>query len=91
MSVRFRLVNMFDSSVSTLLATECQKYSTRWRVADEARAEHHVGPVFEDRLDQPRILGRVVFQVGVLHEDHVAGGVAEALRRAAPLPWLFGW
>ena len=44
----------------------------------------HVGPALEDRLDQPRVLGRVVLQVGVLHDDDVAGAVLEALaqRRA---------
>ena len=53
--------------------------------ADEARAVHHVGLVFEDRLEQPRILGRVVFEVGVLHDDHVAGRAAEALTQRGAL------
>src|SRR5437667_1313526 len=47
-------------------------------VADEPRAVDHVGPVLKDRLDQPRILGWIVFQVGVLNDHHVAGGVLEA-------------
>jgi hypothetical protein len=35
-------------------------------LADEARAEDDIGPIFEDRLQQARILGRIVLQVGVL-------------------------
>ena len=31
------------------------------------------------------ILGRVVLQVGVLHDDHVAGRVTEALAQGRPL------
>ena len=52
----------------------------------------HVGPALEDRLDQPRVLGRVVLQVGVLDDDDVAGRVLEA--RAAgppPCPGSLGW
>ena len=41
--------------------------------AGEARAVDHVGVVLEDRRDQPRVVGRVVFQVGVLDDDDVAG------------------
>jgi hypothetical protein len=37
MSVRFRLVNMFDASVSSLLPTECQKYRTRCGLAARKR------------------------------------------------------
>ncbi len=54
-------------------------------LADEARAEDHVGPVVDDRLNQPRILGGIVFQVGVLHEDHVAGGMLEAFAKGGAL------
>ncbi len=42
--------------------------------AEEAGAEHGVGLVLQDRLEQPRQLGRVVLQVGVLDDDHVARG-----------------
>ena len=34
---------------------------------------------------QPRVFGRVVLQVGVLHDHDVAGGVAEALAQGRPL------
>src|SRR5262249_8214840 len=40
--------------------------------ADEARAEDDVGPVLDDRLQQPRILGGIILKIGVLHEDNVA-------------------
>ena len=54
--------------------------------ADEARAIDHVGPVVEDRLDQPRVFGRIVFQVGVLNDHHVAGRVPEAFAEGRALP-----
>ena len=73
MSVRFRLVNMFDSSVSTLLATECQKYSTRWLSPMNREPIDHVGPALEDRLDQLAGTRPGRIQVGVLHDDDVAG------------------
>ena len=47
-------------------------------VADEARAEDDVGAAVEDGLDEPRILGGVVFPVGILNDDDVAGAVLEA-------------
>src|SRR5262245_28263558 len=46
--------------------------------ADETRAENDVGAIFEDRLDELGIFGRVVFQIGVLHDNNGAGGALEA-------------
>src|SRR5262249_4532546 len=56
-------------------------------LADESRAINDVGPPLQDRLEQPRIFRRVIIQIGVLHQDALAGGVAEALpqRRALAL------
>ena len=89
MSVRFRFVNMFDSSRQHLVADECQKYSTRSAPADEARAEDHVGLAVEDRLRSASGTRRVVLEVGVLHDHDVAGRRARSpVRRAAPLPWF---
>lgn len=54
--------------------------------ANEAGAVHGIGSSVENRLKQPRILGRVVFQIGVPYENHVASGKVEpsAERRAFP-------
>ena len=38
----------------------------------------HVGAVFKNGLDKPRILGRIVFEIGVLHDDDIAAGMLEA-------------
>ncbi len=46
--------------------------------ADEAAAVNHVGLALEDRPEQPGELARIVFKVGVLHDDEVAPGVGEA-------------
>ena len=88
MSVRFRLVNMFERSVSRPLPTRVPEVEHAVRLAaDEARAEHDVGLALEDRLHQPRVLARVVFEVGVLDDDHVAGrrGESRAQRGAFAL------
>ena len=47
------------------------------RLADEARAVDDVGLALDDRLDELGILRGVVFEVGVLDDDDLAGGVAE--------------
>ena len=85
MSVRFRLVNMFDSVVSTLLATECQKYSTRW--LSPMKREPKTTSARSSMIGwiSRGILGRIVLEVGVLDDDDVAGGVRES-RRAGPRP-----
>src|SRR5205823_1673141 len=43
----------------------------------EARAEHHVGPVVQNRLEKSRIVGGVVFEIGILYEDNFAFGPRE--------------
>ena len=48
------------------------------RATEEARAEHRVGPAVDDRPEQERQLGGVVFQVGVLHHHHVARRARDA-------------
>lgn len=52
--------------------------------AQEAATEHGVRVALEDRLEQGWIVARVVLEVGVLHQDHVAAGFAKAaLQRRA--------
>jgi hypothetical protein len=51
------------------------RHARRVAPADEKpRAVDDVGVAIEYRLDQPRQLRRIQFQVGVLDRDHVAGG-----------------
>ena len=71
---------MFETSVSTVFTTECQKNSTRRVLARETRAEHGVGLALQDRRQQAGIVVRIVFQVGVLDDGHVARHVFD--RRA---------
>src|SRR5206468_6696818 len=54
-------------------------------LADEARAVDHVGLVVEDWLNQSRILGGVVLEVGVLHQHDVASRLLEALAQGCSL------
>ena len=44
---------------------------------DKARTVHYIGLALKNRLNQLRILLRVIFQVGVLDYDHVAGCLPE--------------
>ena len=80
---------MFESVVSSLLPTECQKYRTRWPRGDaeEARPVDDVGFAVEDRANQLAVFARIVFEVGVLDDHHVAGRFAHAAphRRALAL------
>src|SRR6185312_17549866 len=46
--------------------------------AVKAVAEDRVGVPAEDGLQQYRVVGRVIFQIGVLHQDDVAAGLSEA-------------
>ena len=48
------------------------------RRSEEARAVDDVGTPFENGLQQHRVLARVVLEVGVLDDDDVAGGFADA-------------
>src|SRR6266478_4974650 len=52
--------------------------------ADKSRAVDHVRSILDDRLNEPRILGRGVFQIGVLDDDHVSGGMSESLPEGRP-------
>src|SRR5439155_1263032 len=48
------------------------------RPALEARSVHRVGPALADRFEQYSQLPRVIFQIGVLRDDDVAGGAGDA-------------
>ena len=88
MSVRLRLVNAFEHSVRNLLPMKCQKYSTRW-VSPPTKREPKTTSArpSSDRLQQLRVFARVVLEVGVLDDDHVAVGGREpgAQRRTLAL------
>jgi hypothetical protein len=54
--------------------------------AGKARAKNDVSLAIDDGLDEPRVFLRIVFEIGILHEDDGAGRVAAAKpgRSAAP-------
>src|SRR4051812_2706513 len=54
--------------------------------AEEAAAEDDVGMTVDDRLEQPRVVGGVVLEVGVLDEDDVAGRRREPGTQRGALP-----
>ena len=79
MSVRLRLVKHVRAQGEELVADHVPEIDHAVGVAaHEARAEDDVGLAVEDRLEQPRVFLRVVFEVGVLHDHDVAGGGGEA-------------
>src|SRR6185312_15090650 len=47
------------------------------RAAVETIAEYHIGKTFQNGLEQLGIIARIVFEVGVLNQDHVDGRVFE--------------
>ena len=52
-------------------------------MAVESRSENDVGVAFEDRVDQARILLRIVLEIGVLNDDEIALGRSSCDRAAA--------
>ena len=78
MSVTFRLQNMLETSVRTLLIMECQNGSTRvCSPAQVARTEHGVGVAVQQGLQQAWIFARIVFKIGILDETEIAAGVLD--------------
>src|SRR5437660_12119956 len=57
----------------------------------KARAEHRVRLSLENRAQQSAVLLRIVFQVGVLDDDHVSVAASIPRRMAAPFPRFWGW
>src|SRR5689334_19483010 len=47
------------------------------RAAVKAVPEHYIGETFQNRLEQLRIIARIVLEIGVLDEDDIAGGMLE--------------
>ena len=47
-------------------------------VAGESAAEDDVGQILDDWLNELRVLGRVVFEIGVLNDHRITGGRREA-------------
>src|SRR5579884_1527258 len=60
------------------------------RLADETRTVNHVGAIFQNRLQKPRIFVGIVLQVGVLNENHVAGGFLEAASQSGAFALIGG-
>ena len=75
---------MLESSVRNWLPSEVPEEEHPVRPRREAAAVDHVGVPREDRLQQGGVVGRVVLEVGVLDDQHVAGRQGEpgAQRRA---------
>jgi hypothetical protein len=44
----------------------------------------HIGSVIEKWLEEKRILGRVVLEIGVLHDDKIGGCMREATSQCSP-------
>src|SRR5262249_41497370 len=47
-------------------------------LADEPRAEDDIGLIVDDRLDELGILLGLVFEIGVLDDHDVTGGISKA-------------
>src|SRR5262245_13806538 len=55
------------------------------RLPSEPRAVYHVGLAIQDGLEEPRVIGRVVLQVGVLHQHDIARHPFKSGAQSRPL------
>ena len=53
--------------------------------AGESRSVHDVRTPVENRLEQTRVVARVIFQIGVLNQHDIAGRALEALAQSGTL------
>ena len=59
--------------------------------AGKARAKNDVGLAIDNGLDEPRVLIRIVFEVGVLHEHDVAGRGGKPGAQCGALALVVSW
>ncbi len=60
------------------------------RLADKPAAVHDVGLVLDDRLKELHVVLRIVFQIGVLDQHHIAGGEFEPVAQRGALALIHG-
>src|SRR5579885_3860434 len=60
------------------------------RLANEAGTVDDIGAVFQNRLQQPRIFARIVLQVGVLHDNNIAGRLLETTPQGGAFALITG-
>ena len=87
MSVSRWPVSRFESAVSSQLPQRCSREGSCWRFPETANRRPHGRAPFQG-ASRCGVVLRIVFQVGVLNQDHVAACPAKAVRSAAPLPRL---
>src|SRR5947209_5719172 len=56
--------------------------------AHEAAAEDHIRAILRDRQDQLDVIVRVIFQIGILHENDIAGSEFEAVAQSRPFSFV---
>ena len=64
---------MFEYIVSNLVADGVPEVEHAMWPAEETRAKARIGPTFNDGLEELGPDGGIVFQVRVLHDDHITG------------------
>ena len=78
MSVSFRLQNMLETVVSALFNHGVpEQQHARLAAREIARAEHGIGAAIEQGTNQDRVFEGVVFQVGILDDREIAGGLLD--------------
>ena len=76
MSVTSRLENTFDIHVRKLVdAWNARRESTAPATGEIAGTEDGIGVAIEQRPEQGRVIARIVFEIGVLHQAEIAAGV----------------
>ncbi len=59
--------------------------------AEEAGAEDDIGAIDEDGLDEDGVLGGIVFEIGVLDDHEIGGGLGNAGAESGAFARLTSW
>ena len=58
------------------------------RAAQKTRTEDHIGAAIKDRLEELAVITRIVFEVGVLNKNDVAGDFSESAAQRSAFPLI---
>ena len=86
MSVSFRLVRTVGKQCQEFVPDIMPEIVDALRATQKTRAIHDVGAPFENRCEQLLIIPRIIFEIGVLHQDDVAARLCKTPAQGCTFP-----